>query len=493
MKLAAGAACAPAAWAAETEIAPHPSRLKFPTLTYDPPQPDEHRHELPGGAVAYVVEDHQLPLIDISISIRTGGYLVPKEMLGLASSTGSQIRAGGTKTISAREFDEQAAFLASELGSSIGSTSASADLNCIKQNLEPTLKLFFDMLKNPGFDPERLQLSVARQLQGMQRRNDQTAGIEGREFARLLRGDDHFSTWQSTQASVEAITTEAMAEFHQRYYHPGSMVLAISGDVDTKQILERLGSEMTAGWPASSKPNVPKVPAPAHTPKAGVYMVNKLDVNQSRIAMGHIGIQRDNPDHLAVGVMNHILGGGGFTSRIMSRVRSDEGLAYSAGTGFQAGTYYPGIFHAGFQSMNGRCAQATTIVLEELDRIRQEKVSEEELAIAKNFSIEIFPRFFATASAVAGTFADDEYTGREKGYWDKYRDRIAAVSVDDVLRVAQKYLHPEQLVILGVGNVEEMLAGNPDQPDFQFAKLAKDKEIHRIPLPDPMTMEYPAA
>ena len=143
--------------------------------------------------------------------------------------------------------------------------------------------------------------------------------------------------------------------------------------------------------------------------------------------------------------------------------------------------------------MNPRCAQATSIVLEELDRIRNEKVSEEELAVAKNYSIEIFPRFFATASAVAGTFAADEYTEREKGYWEKYRGRIADVTRDDVLRVAQRYIHPDQLVILGVGKVEEMLAGNPDKPEFQFKTMAKSGEIQHIPLPDPMTMVYPEA
>jgi zinc protease len=491
MKLAAVAACAPAAWGAE-KIPAHPDQLKFSRLDYDAPKPANYRHELPGGAVAYVVEDHQLPLVGISMTIRTGGYLTEADRTGLASSTGSQMRAGGTKTISARDFDEEAAFLASKIGSNIGATSGSASVDCLKSNLEPTLKLFFDMLKNPGFDEERLKLAQARQLQGMERRNDRTAGVERREFARLMRGDNHFSSRQATKASVESVTRERMMEFHQRYYASGSMIFAVSGDVDTKEILARLGQEMTGGWPASEH-DVPKVPAPEHQPAPGVYMVNKPEVNQSRIAIGHLGIQRDNPDRFAVSMMNQILGGGGFTSRIMSRVRSDEGLAYSAGTSFQPGTYYPGTFRAGFQSMNPRCAQATAIVLEELDRIRQEKVSEEELAIAKNYSIEIFPRFFATASAVAGTFAADEYTGREKGYWDKYRDRIAAVTQDDVLRVAQKYIHPDRLVILGVGKVDEMLAGNPDKPEFQFKTMAKGGDIGRIPLPDPLTMVYPEA
>ncbi len=492
MKLAAGAAWAPAAWGAAKEIPAHPSQLKFSTLDYEPPKSADHRHDLPGGAVAYVVEDHQLPLVSISVTIRTGGYLTEAEHTGLASSTGSQMRAGGTKTMSARDFDEEAAFLASNIGSSIGATSGSASVDCLKSNLEPTLKLFFDMLKNPGFDEERLNLAQARQLQGMERRNDRTAGVERREFRRLLRGENHFSTRQATKATVESVTRERMMELHQRYYTPASMIVAVSGDVDTQKILKRLGQEMTGGWP-TSKPDISKVPAPQHQPAPGVYMVNKPEVNQSRIAIGHLGIQRSNPDHLAVGIMNHILGGGGFTSRIMSRVRSDEGLAYSAGTSFQAGVYYPGAFRAGFQSMNPRCAQATSIVLEELDRIRNEKVSEEELAVAKNYSIEIFPRFFATASAVAGTFAADEYTEREKGYWEKYRGRIADVTRDDVLRVAQRYIHPDQLVILGVGKVEEMLAGNPDKPEFQFKTMAKSGEIQHIPLPDPMTMVYPEA
>ena len=492
MKLAAGIASAPAAWGAAKEIPQHPRELKFSPLDYDPPSPANHRHELPAGAVAYVVEDHQLPLVSISMTIRTGGYLTEADNTGLASMTGSQMRAGGTQTVSARDFDEEAAFLASNIGSSIGATSGSATVDCLKSNLEPTLKLFFDMLKSPSLDEERLKLAQARQLQGMERRNDRTAGVERREFSRLLRGDNHFSTRRATKSTVESVTRERMMEFHQRYYAPESMIFAVSGDVDAKEIVARLGREMTEGWPASD-PDIPKVPAPEYEPAPGIYMVNKPDVNQSRIAIGHLGIQRDNPDRFAVDIMNQILGGGGFTSRIMQRVRSDEGLAYSAATSFRGGTYYAGTFRTGFQSMNPRCAQATAIVLEELERIRQEKVSAAELTIAKNYSIEIFPRFFATASAVAGTFADDEYTGREKGYWEKYRGRVAAVTRDDVLRVAQNYVHPDKLVILGVGKVDEILAGNPDKPKFQFKTLAKGVEIRHIPLPDPLTMVYPEA
>jgi predicted Zn-dependent peptidase len=222
-------------------------------------------------------------------------------------------------------------------------------------------------------------------------------------------------------------------------------------------------------------------------------MVQKAGVNQSRIQMGHLGIERSNPDHIAVSVMNYILGGGGFISRITQRVRSDEGLAYSAGSSFRAGTYYPGTFTAGFQSQNPRCAQATGIVLEEVRRMREERVTQEELDVAKNSVIEVFPRFFATAGQIASTFANDEFTKREPGYWDKYRGRVAAVTPDEILRVSQKYLHPERLVILGVGDVSEMLAGNPAEPGYKFSDYAGEAGIERIPLPDPLTLVYPKA
>ena len=259
-------------------------------------------------------------------------------------------------------------------------------------------------------------------------------------------------------------------------------------------MIKRLNAALADGWPSDTK-DPGDIPAPTHTPKPGVYMVNKLgrDINQSSVAIGHIGIARSNPDHIAVDIMNDILGGGGFISRIMSRVRSDEGLAYSAGSSYRAGTYYPGLFQAAFQSKNPTCAQATEIVIEEIERIRNDKVTALEIDTAKNAAIEIFPRFFATAGQIAGTFASDQHTKREAGYWEKYRERVADVSIDDVLNVAQKYLKPESLVVLGVGDQAAMLAGNPDKPEYSFEKFAGDGEIQSIPLPDPMTMEYPTA
>ena len=470
-------------------IPAHPKDLKYSSLEYSPPKRDKYRRVLSNGAVAYLVEDHDLPLVNVSVMVRTGSYLESAGREGLAFLTGGQIRAGGTATKKAGDFDEAADFLAATISSFVGDTQGNANLNCLAKDVDQGLALFFEMLKSPSFQADRLALAKSQILQQMERRNDNTASIEGREWARLMRGSDHFSTKQSTKASIESITRDEMSAFHKKYFHPGGFIFAVSGDFKTDEMVAKLEAAMR-DWPID-KTAVPAVPEPKFAPVAGVYTVNKSDANQGRVRLGHVGTTRDNPDSYALSIMDDILGGGGFTSRIMSRVRSDEGLAYSAGSNFGFGVYYPGDFFAAFQSKSASTAQAIDIVMEEINRVRTTKVTSEELETAKNSAIEIFPRFFATAQQVASTFAQDEYTKRQIDYWDEYRNRIKAVTADDVQRVAQKYLQPDKLVVLVVGNVDDITKGNPDKPQHSLAKLAKDGQIRRIPLPDPLTMVYP--
>lgn len=484
---------APAGLVAQTtqkaDIPARPSDLKFAPLSYTPPKRENYRHTLSNGTVVYAVEDHALPLVNLSVLVRTGQYLEPAGKDGLASLTGSQIRAGGAGSKTAEQFDEAADFLAATMNSSIGPTQGAANLNLLAKDLDAGLALFFDMLRRPGFQEDRLKLAKSQILQAMERRNDRTDVIEDREWTRLVRGTEHFTAKDATKASIEAITREDLAAFHKKYFHPGNFIFAVSGDFDTKQMLAKLEAA-TKDWPAT-KEAVPEVPKPNFTPVAGVYAVHKPDVNQGRVTIGHIGSTRDNPDAYALDIMNDILGGGGFTSRIMSRVRSDEGLAYSAGSSYGLGVYYPGTFEASFQSKSPTTSQAIDIVLEEINRVRATKVSAEELETAKNSAVEIFPRFFATAGQIAGTFAQDEYTKRPADYWDKYRERIRAVTAEDVQRVAQKYLTPDKLVILVVGNIDDITKGNPDRPQYTLTKFGNGT-IKRIPLPDPLTLVYPA-
>ena len=231
------------------------------------------------------------------------------------------------------------------------------------------------------------------------------------------------------------------------------------------------------------------MPADTKFASPGVYLVDK-EVNQGRVSIMLPGIRRDNPDYFAVLVMNDILGGGGFTSRIMNRVRSDEGLAYSANSSFPGGVYYPLTFSAGFQTKSRTVSYATSIVLQEIQRMRDELVSEQELNTSKQGWIERFPRSFTTKAQVANTFAQDEFTGRfakDPEFWNKFRDRVKAVTREDVQRVARKYFNQDKLVVLVVGEKKDILQGHPDH-DVKLSQLAGGVLVE-LPLRDPMTLK----
>jgi predicted Zn-dependent peptidase len=296
---------------------------------------------------------------------------------------------------------------------------------------------------------------------------------------------DHPSTipYRRTEQTVKSITREDLAAFHKRYFFPKNLIFAVSGDFKTKDILAKL-DDMLAGWPDHGL-DMPTIADEIPDPKPGVYMIEKEDVNQSRIRLGHIGVKRGMPDEYALLVMNDILGGGGFTSRIVRRVRSDEGLAYNAGSRFERPVLYPGTFRAWFQTKHATAAFGTSLILTEIDRIRAEACEEEIVENAKASFISNLVNPFSSKNAIVNTFADDEYTGRSDDYWQEYTKNMNAVTSNDVLAVAKKYLHPDRLVFLIVGDPEAVQQGS-DKHDDRFSDFG---EIVILPLRDPMTLE----
>jgi zinc protease len=466
------------------EIVDHPDKLEFPELVFDPPEPSGYRASLSNGMVVYIAEDRELPLVDVTVFIRGGEAWESAEKVGLASLTGTLLREGGTESRPPDLLDDEIDFLAAQISTGFGGTSGTAHLNVLSYEVEKGLELLIDVLRNPRFDPERLRIHRERIRQNLARRNDRTSDIENREWRYLLYGEDHFSARSTTVETLASITREDMFAFHDQFVHPGNMMLAVAGDFDREEMIGYL-EDAFRDWEPRESWSEP-VPVPDHEPVPGVYLIDKPDVNQGRVSIGHTGITEDNPDRYAVQVMNGILGGSGFTSRITSRVRSDEGLAYSAGSSFGMGLHYPATFRAFFQSRNEACAYAAQLVIREIERIRNENVDETELDTQKNFMLEAFPRRFASADQVVRLYARDEFEGRDPNEWLRYRDRIREITADDVRRAAETYLLPDSLVVLVVGKADDILEGDPGY-DASFEHMG-DLTITRLPLRDPLTL-----
>jgi len=484
-----GPASSPGRGGSPAAIPDRPEKLSFPPLTYEPPAPDQYRAALKAGPVAYVVPDRELPLINIVVYVRTGEYLDTAGKEGLANLTGYLLARGGIKSKSAEDLDERLDFLAAQLDSGTGGTQGSVSLNLLSKDLDEGLAILREVLSTPRFQEDRIMLRKQQMLQAMKQRNDDSSAIESRESGFLAYGENFWGNRYSTAPSVSSLTRADIEGFHKRWYVPGNFVLAVSGDFDRDAMVRKLET-LFANWPfTGEKPG----PIPTNTVFAspGTYLVNKPDVNQGRVSMMLPGIMRDSPDYFSVIVMNDILGGGGFTSRIMNRVRSDEGLAYSAYSAFPGGTYYPLTFSAGFQSKSRTVAYAASIVLEEIKRMQAEPVTDLELNTSQRGFIDRFPRSFSTKSQIASQFALDEFTGRyakDPHYWKNVRSKIAAVTKDDILRVAKKYLVTDKrLVLVTVGNKDDILLGHPNH-DVKLPDLAGGKLIER-PLRDPLTMK----
>ncbi len=479
-----------------------PEELKFPPLQYAAPRAAEYRVKLANGMIAYLVPDRTQPLVQVHVLLRAGADLDPAGKEGLAELALHQLTRGGTAARTPAQMEDRVAFLGGVLESQMGgggggmfgiggvpitAAESRVSLNVLSKDIDEGLGLLIECLKTPAFDADRLKLRKDQMLQTMRERNDDTAPIEAREWNVLMQGEGHWTNRWSTQASLDGITADDLRAFHRRYFGPRNFLLAVSGDFDRAAMVKRL-EKAFAAWPSPGE-RAPSPAAPTAPAAKGWFVVNK-EVNQARVSLGLRAIDRYDPDFAAARVMNDIFGGGGFSSRLVNRIRSDEGLAYSVSSRLEGGVYYPDPLRVVFQTKVRSVAYAVSIALAELQRMRDSLVTDAELETARNKMAESLPTQFETAAAIAGRLAAEELTGRytrDPGYYPEYRSRIMAVTRQDVQRVARRLLDPSRLAFLVVGDAREMMLGD-GKHDASVTALAGG-EPQRLPLRDPLTMK----
>ena len=455
-------AVAPSVGKPESEGAKIVSGFKFKSLNFVPPKVD--RVVLENGMILYLLEDHDLPIFNITARIRTGAIYEPQEKAGLASLTGYVIRSGGTVSMPPDKMNEELEFMAVSVETAIDRESGSANLSTLRKDIDKSLKIFADVLMNPAFPEDKIRMRKDEVVESIRRENDNPAQIAQREFRKIMYDSKHpySRKVEGTLESIEKITRDDMITFHKKYFHPNNIILGISGDFNKDEIVKKLNT-VFAGW-KKEEIQFPEVPKVDSRFEKAVFYVYK-DINQANVIMGHQGIHRKSPDYFPVMIMNFILGGGSFTARIPGRIRSDEGLAYSAYSAFQTARDI-GIFFVSCQTKLESTNRAISIALEELEKIRKSPIDKAELAQAKETFMNQFVFRFTTSASIVGQKVDIEYEELPLNYLETYLDNVQAVTHEDVQRVARKYLHPDEIKILVVGDKEKF-----DKPLDSFGKV----------------------
>lgn len=439
-------------------------RITFPPLHAFHPQHPK-RIEFPNGLIVFLQEDHELPLIDGTFRIRGGGRDEPAAKAGLASVYGATWRQGGTTSKTGDELDDFLEARAAKVETSSSVDSSLLSWSCLKENFDDVLKIAADVLEHPEFREDKLDLIKKQIATGISRRNDDPDSIAGRESNKLVYGAQSPYAITPEYYTINAITRADLLAWHDKYIHPNNMILGIVGDFDSN-VMEAKLRQAFGDLPRG--PETERDPKVAIDPAApGVYFVEKDDVNQSTIEMVHLGIRRDNPDYYAISVMNEIMGGG-FSSRLVSNCRTKQGLAYSVGGGVGAFYGHVGIFRLAMGTKSSTTGAGIQCLYDQLDDLEKKPVTEAELKRAKDTILNSFIFQFDDKDKVLQEQMVYEYFSYPSDFLERFQANIKKVTVDDVERVARKYIHKDQLKVLVVGNSKDF-----DRDLSTFGKVNK--------------------
>ena len=426
-------------------------QIQIPSLpSFKPPQPK--RVELKNGMVIFLQEDHELPLIDGTARIRGGSVNEPAGKVGLVDMYGEVWRTGGTKTQTGDQLDDFLEVRAAKVETGGGPDSTTISWSCLKGDLDDVFKAFVDVLQNPEFRADKLDITQKEEFDGISRRNDDVGEIAHRESVKLGYGPNNPYARVPEYATVAPVTRQDLIDWHGKYVHPNNIILGVSGDFDSAAMEARLRAAFDS-WPkgpaAPRKIDVKYSPAPS-----AYYLVSKEDVNQSNIHMVGLGTTRDNPDYYAISVFNEAFGGG-FSSRLFNDIRTKRGLAYSVGGGIGTNFGHPGILQVTIGTKSQSTIEAIQAATEDIENLSKQPITDDEIQRAKDAILNAFIFRLDSPDKILAERMTYEYYGYPPDWLDKFQEEVKKVAAADVNRVASKYLHRDQMAVLVVGNPKE--------------------------------------
>jgi zinc protease len=413
------------------------------------------RSEIDNGLRVFVLEDRRLPRVVLSLSARRGEAMVGLDRAGLAAFTAEVMERGAGERDAlalARAVDE----IGASLQVSSGWDSMRVQISGLSRDLDTLMEILADVALRPRFDSEEAKKARDETLAGLEKAKDDPQTLARWYTARALFEGHRFGIpMAGDPATVARLDAGAARQLHERVFVPNNAVFSASGDVDAEALIERAG-RVFGSWQPGDIPDA-GAPTPRETPPARrVLVVDRPDLVQARITLAHDGIARTDPERVAAGIMNSVLGGSGFSSRLVSSVRAEAGLTYGVYSGFSL-RREPSLF---FISTFTRVSEVRTVLdllLAELARMRTEPPSEGELSQAKTLAVGNFSLGLETSDAVMAGLVDLDVYGLPEDSLDTYRARVRAVSLEDAARMANELLHPDRVAIVLVGPAEKLV------------------------------------
>lgn len=427
--------------------------IEYPEFKYVAPYPKDYRVEVAPGIVGYIVSDRSLPLVNFSVSFDEK-FLTPSlNDEAAANMVGSMFRRGGGGGVTAAALDDTLEFISAGISTSVNTYSSSFGINCLSKDFTGLLALAKQVLTAPAFDAEQLEIVKANAVTAYDRRYDTPAKILS-----ALKAKVNFAPnprlWDATADEYKKVSADDVKRLSEGVFSSKKIIFSLSGDVDRDSAVALL-KDFFAGWNVSSAEKPTSVQPLSFLRKPGIYVVDR-DVSQANIAMNQPFVKRPHEDYYPAAVASFILGGGSFTSRLMNRVRSDEGLAYSIYSTVGNNYRDTAMTTIALQTKVESVDFAMKLIFEEIEKLVKDGPTEEELVQAKKALIESLPSLFDSPASTAGIFADGEMLGKSFDHYLDYVKEINAVTADQVKAMVAKYFDRTKMTISIVAPVAKL-------------------------------------